>query len=643
THPDLKKHPNRALSVVSVIAFTHNLQLGYMQRLLSTCLKGDDASQLLIEICSQLGFGLSYTATKINIGKLVDDAEAAIERVCKPLLIGWVQDNVEEYHEVKGTLEKSSELYSRTNTSKIYFVGDIPDFPSIPAIPLSELKPFHILPNAQTLSNYKERQRCMIANILIQNLPEFKDIALKRPSCGTSRVPIRNDLIPTGLLDFKQGTLDGMAQILDHYIKTHAIPTKGSSEASAAGFDNMSIEQLLFGDLGLFAIMESAKGARLPEIGSSDVERFCWAHFGMGEFHVKMALIERFYKIFLYNGLKDHGTLGDLGRIRDRRFQHDSHEKFTFYEKERLVEDVCEMYVAISREECCAAVGDSGLELAAKLDEVVDRIITLVEEHEQDVTILSEAVLKRGKNKDGKTKLETVVCRTKPASKRAYVLEFIRFGVQYLVFNDCISTGDGDGVVEMHMLFLLLLKEGGMAQSSRYFNAFLHEQVQLQSLLRQDIAYRSKYFRFVNPSGLWNSYFAVDQRQEHFNKHLKECKGIKHTDDYETAYARSLAANCMFKAKQQMANGLGITMKNGYHPPPKSTFDLDIFYRNLKEFNILSDVPNEQFEALLVSEAQMDLHEEALHVIQTVQNRCGGIFDDESSESEGSDVATEDK
>ncbi|KAJ3061943.1 hypothetical protein HDU98_002185 [Podochytrium sp. JEL0797] len=607
SEPDemMARYQNRALAVMAIATFTRNRTIGYLQRLFSTSLKGDDASQLLIDMGGQLGICFAYSATKNNIASIVETAEKKVERVCDALNVGWVQDNVEEYVECpEGTLEKRAHMTSRTNTSKIYYKGDIPILPTSPAIPLAELKPDDLLPNPKTFTDYLERQSCIVWNILIEKLPEFAGIAPKRPSCGNTRRPVKNDLIPAGLMDHEQGTLAGMAKILDDLAATHGIPAKGSEEARTA----------------------TAKRLRRHEIGSNDVHKFNWVEYVMGEFHFMMAVIERFLKIFKYNGLEERGTIGWLGRFRDSRFVHDGHDKFTFYEKERLVKDACKEYVTVLGRECSDKLGETvegGREV--KLEGVVLELVRLVEEHESGVVVDSQAVPKGGKNKGGQKKEESFAHREKPVSKRAYLLEFVHFGLMYLVYDYCISTGDGVGIVDMHKLFLPLLKDGGGKQASRYFNAVLHEQAQLLSILRQDMAYRSMYFRVVNPKGEWNTYFPVDQRQEHFNKHLKECKGIKHTEEFPTAYDRSLAANAMFKAKQQLAVGLGLELKNGYHPPPSSKSDVEAFYADLTDIGMLSDAPDASMEALLVTRANMDLLEEARLVIEVVRARNAGI------------------
>ncbi|KAJ3068667.1 hypothetical protein HDU98_008199 [Podochytrium sp. JEL0797] len=565
------KYPLRALSLISIVAFTQNRLLNYLQTLLSISLKGDDASQVSIDTYAKLGLSLGYTAAKTRIADLIQTAADKIPTTCDPRRMAILQDNVEDYcRKWESTMEQSNVLLSRTNTSRIEYVHFDPSLPTTPAIPLAELKPKDILPSARIISDYHERQHCVIWNQLVKMLPIFDDIPLKKPSCGNKRPPLPNDIIPTGLLDLKQGELAGMTRILDNLSSTYAIPNTGSSEATALGYgSNQPVQILYVGDLGLGNMLSGCQAARFREPLSTGVTKFTVYYFVLGEFHVGVCLDDTLLYVFDFDGNEERGTVGYFGRKRNTNFTLVDSKNLSVYEKERILMDTWAQYLRFLGNSLAEERRDeSDLEtLAGKeelLGKVVAEVVKMMDERQNAVEIAS-VVTTKGKAKKGSWN-----------------------ALLKVVFTECVDTGDGHGVVDMHRLVLPVLMDG-KEQASRYVNAILNEQVQLQSCLTQEMAWHSIVGRFVNPSGRTRGYIAADQRQERSNRDLKQCKGIKKTEEFQTAFARSLLGQLVFKAKHSLATGVGISLKNGFHPPPKYAPELEVFYKDLETIGMLSD------------------------------------------------------
>ncbi|KAJ3068666.1 hypothetical protein HDU98_008198 [Podochytrium sp. JEL0797] len=467
-------------------------------------------------------------------------------------------------------------------------------------------------------------------------LPIFDDIPLKKPSCRNKRPPLPNDIIPTGLLDLKQGELAGMTRILDNLSSTYAIPNTGSSEATALGYgSNQPVQILYVGDLGLGNMLSGCQAARFREPLSTRVTKFTVYYFVLGEFHVGVCLDDTLLYVFDFDGNEERGTVGYFGRKRNTNFTRVDSKNLSVYEKERILMDTWAQYLRFLGNSLAEERRDeSDLEtLAGKeelLGKVVAEVVKMMDERQNAVEIVS-VVTTKGKAKKGK--LERLVGPSKPASKLGYLLQFLHFVTQKVVFTECVDTGDGHGVVDMHRLVLPVLMDG-KEQASRYVNAILNEQVQLQSCLTQEMAWHSIVGRFVNPSGRTRGYIAADQRQERSNRDLKQCKGIKKTEEFQTAFARSLLGQLVFKAKHSLATGVGISLKNGFHPPPKYAPELEAFYKDLETIGMLSDEPDPKYATVMISELNMDLKKEAARVIQIARDGSAGIMDEVDEDEE---------
>ncbi|KAJ3068160.1 hypothetical protein HDU98_008680 [Podochytrium sp. JEL0797] len=348
--------------------------------------------------------------------------------------------------------------------------------------------------------------------------------------------------------------------------------------------------------------------------------------------------------VFDYNKNEARGTVGAFGRLRNTKFSSVKADPMSVYEKRRILRDVWGLYWKFLGNSIAEKLGvGSDLTIIEGKQELLRKVVAegikMIDEQQNAVEIVN-TVVRKGAGK--KETLMRVVQSSKPASKRSYLLQFLHHVTHSVVFSECIDTGDGDGTVETRLLLLPVLKDG-KDQASRYLNASLQEQVQLKSVLTQEMAFHSKVARFVNPSGRARGYIAVDQRQEHSNRDLKECKGIKKTDDFETALARSLAGHVVFKSRETLSVGVGIKSKNGFHPPPKFAPELASFYKDLETIGMLSDVPDPRYKSVLISELNMDLKKEAARVIQTVRDRTLGKFvDEETNEEEDREENLED-
>lgn len=108
---------------------------------------------------------------------------------------------------------------------------------------------------------------------------------------------------------------------------------------------------------------------------------------------------------------------------------------------------------------------------------------------------------------------------------KEYTKSLITIGLARLEHEDAIKMGDGDRLIRINSLMLLIYKTrevgSANARAPKYAYALMQLMMQVKALLPPQLAYQLAWNRTVNYRGKADTNFPVDKDVEHCNKFFK--------------------------------------------------------------------------------------------------------------------------